>query len=275
MKKVKWSSSLFLFIVLLGVGCSGPDSGKSVDESASKMNLSVAAPPPGSCLEATSVHKISYNVLKFLGNDYIDCNCNPRLDTLFFGSFLTTQSIQKQLANEDVKGVYLHLCLNSDNKFYLGMSGATDLSDSLLKAESFYPVGSGGYKFKATSFDTFIDNESFAYPTLDTVKGSVILDDRLRFASVLTCDLNGDNAQDSLSTVPYGFINRGELEELLSQSSAPYIALMMGYDGTMYPSVMRVMLASTKPNGTNQMKLVKMDPAASTHYALFLERTRP
>lgn len=275
MKKVIWSSALFLFVFWSITGCNNSNSAGTEKETKNVSNIAMGAPLPGSALEATGVHEISYGVMRFLGNNYLTCNCQPRLDTLYFGSFLSNEAIQNQLSSEDFNGVYLHLCLNSSNQFYLALSGAEGIADSLLKPDTYYPKANGSFKYKSNSFDNFFAGESFAIPGNDSIKGSVIMDDRSRFAQNLTCDLDGNNTQDSLSTIPYGFVNRGELEELIGQSTASKTAFLMGYDPTMYPSVMRVMMASTKPHGTNEIKFMQMKPSAPSQYALFLERNRP
>jgi hypothetical protein len=273
MKKVKWSSSLFLFAILTAVGCSSPESGNQNSESGSTMRM--AAPLPGSSLEATGVHEISYGVMKFLANNYLSCNCNPNLDSLFFGSFIDTASVRAQLNQANIEGVYLHLGLTAGNEFYIGLSGASGIADSTLKAEVDYPIATDPYVFEATSFDDFMDNETFKLATPGVLKGSAIEADRQRFANTLTCDLNGDGSQDALATVPFGFVNKGELEELLDQCSSPSLGFIMGFDPTMYPSVMRVMMLSTKMHGAIEIKMVKMDPSDTLHYALFLDRQRP
>lgn len=274
MKKVKWSSSLFLFAIMLATACSGPES--SGPEKSNDASLKMAmAPPPGSSLQATAVHQISYNVLKMLADSYNNCNCNPVMDSLYFGSFIDTTSIHSQIDGGSVEGVYIHLCLDASNQFYVALSGSTGISDSTLKPAEFYPVGKGTFTYKSNSFDNFMDNETFTLPTTKTLSGAEITTDRERFANTLTCDLNGDGSQDSLSTVPYGFVNLGEFRDLMNQTSSPFMAFLMGYDPTMYPSVMRVLMLSTQMEDATHIKMVKMNPSAATQYALFLDRYFP
>ena len=107
MKKVKWSSTLVVLTSLIFSACSAPDSGNAGNvgnTDTKETSISLASPPAGSILEATGVHEISYGVLKFLATSYIDCNCNPPLDNLFFGSFISNQAIENQLQSEQKKG---------------------------------------------------------------------------------------------------------------------------------------------------------------------------
>lgn len=274
MKKVKWSSSLFFLIVVMLSSCAGNESA-GPDKSTEGTMKMAAAPPPGSALQATSVHQISYNVMKMLANSYNTCNCSPNMDTLYFGSFIDTMTIHNQIGGGTIEGVYLHLCLSATNEFYVALSGSTGIADSTLKPAEFYPVGKGTFTYKSNSFDNFMDNETFALPTTKTLSGAEIETDRTRFASQLTCDLNGDGNMDSLSTVPYGFVNIGEFRDLMNQTSSPFLAFLMGYDPTMYPSVMRVMMLSTQMADASHIKMVKMSPTEPTQFALFLERNQP
>jgi hypothetical protein len=273
MKKVNWSSSLVAFCILFCGGCSGPESGSNANQTENTQRL--MAPNPSPTPDTFGVHDISYDVMKMLADDYRGCNCEPNMDSIFFGSFIDTASVMAQLNKSDIEGVYLHLGLTSQNEFYIALSGATGLGDSTLIAEADYPIGTDGYVFDAASFDSFMDSETFKNPSPGELKGSAITADRQRFASELRCDINGDNVVDSLSTVPFGYMKRNELELLIEQCSAPYLAFIMGYDPTMYPSVMRVIMLSTQLNGGSEIKLVKMDPNNSAHYGLFLDRYYP
>ncbi|MFN0031536.1 MAG: hypothetical protein ACKVOR_05200 [Flavobacteriales bacterium] len=230
----------------------------------------LAPPPPQANLLANDVHAISYHVLTNLATGYTACDCEPDIEANFFGAFFDTTSLHNLLGGSS-NGLCLHFCLSSGGTFYMAASAAVTDADSVLAPTGDFPITCSPYIYGGSSVDAFIESTTFGPSGCSTARGSEINTDRRRFGAALTCDLDGNATQDTLQTVPVAFLNKNQLQMLISQSTATYVSVMLGYDPTSSPNVMRAMWMSTYSDA-GQVKLMKTNGA---EYALMLERGRP